>query len=147
MKTYLLTSTKWHGEIELRYDDDGLLVGYGDRAELDDAQFRWFLTNMPSSLNDLQLLVKSTKTGCLTEAPPEEITFDMFWQRYDGAVNSSRKRTLAKWQRMSRAEQVKAFRYVGKYFRSIPQGVRKKYAETYLNAELWNINHLNFQQK
>jgi hypothetical protein len=138
MKTYLLTSAKWPGEIELRYDGAGLLVGYDYRAELTAEQQRWFLTNMPRSLADLQALVKATKTGRLTEAPPEEVTFDMFWQQYDDATRSSRKRTLAKWQRMTRAEQVKAFRYVGRYFRSIPPGLGKKYAETYLNAELWN---------
>ena len=138
MKTYLLTSTKWRGEIELRYDDSGLLTVYDYRAELSADERRWFLTNMPRSLGDLQALVKSTKTGRLTEVPPEEITFEMFWQIYDDATNSSRKRTLAKWNRMAKAEQVKAFRYVRRYFNSIPANIRKKYAETYLNAELWN---------
>lgn len=138
MKTYLLTSAKWSGEIELRYDEAGLLTGYDYRAELTAEQQRWFLTNMPRSLGDLQALVKCTNTGRLTEVPPAEVTFDMFWQLYDDATNSSRKRTLAKWQRMTRAERVKAFSYVGRYFRSIPPNIRKKYAETYLNAELWN---------
>ena len=138
MRTYLLTSSKWSGEIELRYDDVGLLTGYDYRAELSADQQRWFLTNMPRSLGDLQRLVHYTKTGWLTEVPPEEVTFDMFWQLYDDASRSSRKRTLTKWQRMSKAEQVKAFKYVRTYFRSIPAGIGKKYAETYLNAELWN---------
>ena len=53
MRTYLLTSSKWSGEIELRYDDAGLLTGYDYRAELSADQQRWFLTNMPRSLGDL----------------------------------------------------------------------------------------------
>jgi len=68
----------------------------------------------------------------------QNITFDKFWNRYDDKLNSSKKKTQVKWNKMPAAEQAKAFRYIGKYFASIPSGTRKKYAETYLNAELWN---------
>jgi hypothetical protein len=70
--------------------------------------------------------------------PETEIDFDRFWKRYDDRVNSSRKRTLIKWNKMPKSEQIKAFYFVGKYFASLPPGIRKKYAETYLNDELWN---------
>lgn len=39
---------------------------------------------------------------------------------------------------MTSAEQGKAYRFIGRYIASLGQGIRQKYAETYLNAELWN---------
>jgi hypothetical protein len=62
----------------------------------------------------------------------------MFWKKYNDKERSSKKRTLAKWNKMSQVEQTKAYNYIQKYFNSIPNGVETKYAETYLNAELWN---------
>jgi hypothetical protein len=139
MKTYLLTSTKWAGEIELRYDDGGWLTGYDYRAELSEEQRAWFLNYMPRRLIDLQPMVKTTHTAKLTEMPEKEVTFGMFWERYDDAATSSRKRTLKKWEKMAKSEQIKAYRHIYTYFAAISRGnTRKKYAETYLNDELWN---------
>ena len=68
----------------------------------------------------------------------EEITFEMFWNRYNEKVRSSKKKAMITWKRLSRADQVKAFNHIRKYEQNIAPGVAKKYAETYLNAELWN---------
>jgi len=137
MTTYLLTSTKWSGEIELRYDDDGYLLSYDNRAGLDDRQRYWFLDNMPREVITLQNLVAAATTAKLTEVKVE-VTFELFWSRYDDKVNSSKKRAEAKWRQMSKGEQLRAYMHIPRYFANIPHGTRKKFAETYLNAELWN---------
>lgn len=138
MKTFLLTSEKWPGEIELRYGNDELLVGLDIRAELTDEQKRWFLWNMPRSLAGINEFVNLTATGKLTPLPDMEITFERFWERYNDKINSSKKKTRRVWDAMPKSEQTKAFFYISKYIASLPHGTRKKYAETYLNAELWN---------
>lgn len=81
--------------------------------------------------------MEGSKTGKLTEVTLN-ITFEMFWNRYDDKVLSSRRKTEARWNRMTKADQIKAFNFINRYEQNIPTGTRKKYAETYLNSEIWN---------
>ena len=137
MTTYLLTSDKWSGEVELIYNEQGYLVEFKNRSHMSDEQLRWFMNHTPNTISLLKALVANTSAK-ITLVPQTAITFAMFWERYDDRTNSSRKRTEAKWNRMNKSEQLKAYNYIGYYLANIPHGTRKKFAETYLNAELWN---------
>lgn len=138
MKRYLLTSTAWNGEIEITYNDLQLLMNLDlSRADLSEQQQIWFLRNMPRELAELQALMSKAASATLTELTGE-VTFDMFWGRYDEKVRSSKKKALKIWNRLSVKDREKAFNFIRKYENSIAPGVSKKYAETYLNAELWN---------
>jgi hypothetical protein len=132
----IITGERFSGEIIIENDQEGNLVLIDIReAGLSQTQLMWLWCDqsiscaLPKLLNDITVKVTTVK---------EEITFDMFWKKYNDKERSSKKRTLTKWNRMRESEQVKAFNYIPKYFQSIPSGVEKKYAETYLNAELWN---------
>jgi hypothetical protein len=137
MQTLLLTSTEFTGEVEFRYCPEGYLLYFENRAELDPHQRAWLLANLPGHVNALHKIKDKSKTLTLTQVK-KEITFDDFWHRYDHKAVSSKKKALAAWNRLSKANQLKAHWYIGRYFNSIPQGVAKKYAETYLNSEMWN---------
>lgn len=135
-KTYIITSEQIQGEVLASYDDKGWLVGIDfSSALMDDKHHAWLLNNMPKTIRDFDLWQKEGKKIKVEEFV---VDFDKFWIRYDDKLNSSKKRTRQKWDKMKPVEQEKAYRYIGKYFASIPYGTRKKYAETYLNAELWN---------
>jgi hypothetical protein len=135
---YLLTSNAWPGEIEIVYNDLQLLVSHDtSRADLSENQQLWFLKNLPRELCELQQLIDKSTSATLTEVK-DEITFDKFWIRYDEKLRSSKKKALKVWNRLSEADQIKAYKFISKYEQSIRDGVAKKYAETYLNAELWN---------
>jgi len=137
MKRYLLTSTAWNGEIEITYNDLHLLVNLDlSRADLSEQQQIWFLRNMPRELAELQALMNKAASATLTELG--EVTFEMFWIRYDETIRSSKKKALKIWNRLSAKDREKAFHFIRRYENSIASGVSKKYAETYLNAELWN---------
>lgn len=139
MKTYSITSEKIQGEILVSFDEQGGLMNVDmSGAVMSRQQKNWFLYNQPTTEERLFGLQRLSKWMKVMLVPEKEISFDMFWQRYDDKVNSSKKRTKAKWDKMTKSEQRKAYNYINKYFASIPQGTRKKYAETYLNAELWN---------
>ena len=138
MKLYSLTSTAFDGEVILEFDDAGNLVKYdASQANLSEKQQLWMLRKMPHHLAHISRILGDSATAKLTELR-QEITFEMFWNRYDEKLRSSKKRTMAKWNRMTRAAQIAAFNFIGKYENNIPNGVAKKYAESYLNAELWN---------
>ena len=139
MKRYSITSEKFAGEITAVFDDRRELVGLDmSGAEMTVQQKNWLMANKPSTEEKLFEMQRMSKWMKIVLIPESIVTFEMFWQRYDDKLNSSKKRTKQKWDKMKEAERIKAFNFIGRYFASIPQGTRKKYAETYLNAELWN---------
>ena len=134
MKIFQLTSQSFTGYIEFMFDDNTLLNSYAIHAELSESQQVYLLKNMPREIIELGKLKSSTVT--ITEID-QEVTFEMFWNRYDEKIRSSKKKALSGWNKMSKANQVRAFRFISKYESNILPGTAKKYAETYLNAELW----------
>jgi hypothetical protein len=135
MRIYHLTSIAFTGYVEFIFRDNDLLEKMEIHADLTDKQQIFLLKNMPRELVELGKL----KTANVTIMEIKlEITFDMFWKKYDDVISSSKKRTLAKWDKMTPADRARAYHYIARYFSNIPYGTRKKYAETYLNAELWN---------
>lgn len=135
MRTFHLTSTAFTGYVEFRFNQIGLLENMHIHADLTEKQQIFLLQNMPREVAELDRLKSPMAT--ITEVK-QEVTFEMFWERYDDKANSSKKRAIQKWNKMTPADRARAYWFIGKYFGSIPQGTRKKFAETYLNAELWN---------
>ena len=138
MKTqrFILTSYKFKGEITFEFTDMVLTKYETSAAELSDEQIVYFAKNLPRELAEVEEFL-SKSTSAKFEEIKQEVTFDMFWNRYDDKVNSSKKKTLIKWHKMSISMQIKAYNFIPKYFMAIPANPRKKFAETYLNAELW----------
>lgn len=135
---YSLTSTQFIGEVILSFDQQGYLVMY-DRssAEMSETQVAWLVDELPRRIEDLQKVLGSSKTAKLTEVS-QVIDFELFWDRYDEKIRSSRKRTLAKWNKLSKTDQIKAYKFISRYESHLLPGTAKKYASTYLNDELWN---------
>jgi len=122
----------------MTFNEDGLLSHYDARgAELSSTQLNFIAHKLPSHIEDIQRMIETTTTGRLTELP-SEVTFEMFWNRYGEKERSSKKKSLARWNRMSRTDQQKAYSFINRYELNLKPGIDKKYAETYLNAELWN---------
>ena len=65
-----------------------------------------------------------------------EVTFEMIWNRYDYKVG--KKEAMAKWSRMTRPEQWKAYNFVARYKSRKPDGQAQLYLASYLNKERWN---------
>ncbi|HPI31111.1 MAG TPA: hypothetical protein PLS26_11350 [Bacteroidales bacterium] len=138
MKHYQLTSNAFDGAVDLFFDDAGMLMKFDmTGASLSKKQQEWILRDMYPELNELKRQLSESGTAKITEVTTE-VTFEMFWDRYDDKINSSRKRTLQKWNRMTKTDQLRAYTYINRYLNNLPSGTRKKYAETYLNSELWN---------
>jgi hypothetical protein len=137
MKTFVFTSSAIEGEIEFRYNEDGTLIYFENRAILDKHQHGYLIRHFPFTIPELVRLSRNGKQSKLTEVEIE-ITFDMFWTRYDHKAVSSKKKSEAIWKRLSKADKQKAYHYIYRYFQSLPAGVAKKYTETYLNSSIWN---------
>lgn len=137
MRSFILTSPLMSGEVEFRFDEKGYLQGYDNRAVLTPEQQEWLLMRLPKTLEGIKVILSQSKGAKLTEVT-KEVNFDMFWDRYDEKLLSSRKKALQIWEKMSARNRQAAYNYVYNYFASLPQGVRKKYAETYLRSEIWD---------
>lgn len=138
MKHYQLTSVAFDGAVDMFFDDAGTLLKLDiTGAILSKKQQEWILREMYPELSELKRQLSESGTAKITEVTTE-VTFEMFWDRYDDKINSSRKRTMQKWNRMTKTDQLRAYNYINRYLNNLPSGTRKKYAETYLNSELWN---------
>ena len=136
-RVFSLISRAFTGEVFFEFRN-GLLARFDmSGAELNDQQHATLVRNLPRTPDEAKAFMEKSRNAIFTEIA-QVVTFDMFWKQYDDKFNSSRKKTEIKWNKMPVTEQLKAFRHINRYFSSIPQGTRKKYAETYLNAELWN---------
>ena len=135
---YALTSTVWTGEILITYNKESLLINLDiSNANLSVQQHVWFLKNMPRELLELENFVKTSNTVTLVQVELE-VSFEMFWNKYNEKLRSSKKKSQVTWNRLPKAEQMKAYNYIRRYEQNIPGGVLKKYAETYLHSEIWN---------
>jgi hypothetical protein len=138
MRTFLITADFFSGEIEFTYSDEGYLTSFNaSRATLSEKQHQFIIKRLPQHVSEVAEKLGSISDVRLNEVI-NKVTFNTFWNRYNEKVRSSKKKAELKWMRMSQGERNKAYYFISKYEASIPQGVPKKYAETYLNAELWN---------
>lgn len=138
MRRFILTSDAFTGEVEFIFNDSGLLESFTTgTAQLSEPQQIFILKELPRELSEVQKVIAKSVSAKLTEVS-QEVTFEMFWNRYDEKTRSSRKTAETVWKRMSEKNRNKAYWFIPKYISSILPGVHKKYAETYLRQELWN---------
>ncbi len=137
MKKYSITSSVFTGEVVLGFNDTTGAFEMIDfsASQVSFKQKEYVLHHLPATAQNINSLKTSNST--ITELV-EVVTFELFWNSYDDKLSSSKKRTQTKWNKMTERDRCEAYRYLPKYFANIPSGTRKKYAETYLNSELWN---------
>ena len=137
MRKFELTSPAFEGCVTYGFDDttDRLVMVDMSSVPLSAELWNCIWSNLPATSKAMGKV--KGRTGVITELV-EDITFDMFWQRYDDNARSSTVKTQRAWDKMPEREQVKAYQFIPRYFQSIPPGVCKKYATTYLSDQLWN---------
>ena len=133
MKTFVLINEQIPGKIFLHEDNCGKVRCDFTKSDATAPQQTFILQHAELGMVELNRVL--TGNSKLVEL---SATFEMFWHRYDDKLNSSKKRSETKWNKMSKIEQQRAYDHIPKYFNNIPYGTRRKFAETYLNAELWN---------
>ena len=137
MRKFELTSPAFEGCVTYGFDDttDRLVMVDMSSVPLSAELWNCIWSNLPATSKAIGKV--KGRTGVITELV-EDITFEMFWKRYDDKARSSKVKTQRAWDKMPEREQVKAYQFIPRYFQSIPPGVCKKYATTYLSDQLWN---------
>ena len=136
MKSFAITSAKFSGDITYTYDNDGYLQSFINNADLSQEQRVYILKKLPLTQDEIKDLMGNTPSLNIVEIP-FKVSFEQFWDKYDDKIRSSKKKSLQKWSKMTDTDMVKAYLFIEKYNRN-RGNADKKYAETYLNSELWN---------
>lgn len=139
-RSFLVTTGQSPEGIVYHYTNDGLLYGIDIKQKDMPEQNRQNVLNQAHILLDnfLAWATHITKKGKAEIVELEmKISFEMFWNKYDDKLRSSKKKTEKIWNKLTEPNQIKAYYYINTYNRNRGTA-EKKYAETYLNAELWN---------
>jgi hypothetical protein len=138
MKTFTFTAASFEGEVIIEFNDFGVLQKFDSSgANMSAEQQKFLLTKLPIYVDDVKRVLLKSPTAVFTEID-QQVSFEQFWNRYDEKIRSSRKRAEKVWKRLSKTDRLKAYRFITKYEQTLYPGTAKKYAETYLNAEMWN---------
>lgn len=136
MVTVIMTSDAIDGQVSFEYNENGYLAAMIIDAYLTIAQMNFLSANLPWLQTQIESLKNKTKKATFV-VTDREITFDMFWNRYNDKSRSSKKKTETQWDKLSKTDQVKAYMYIPVYLNN-KGAAEKKYATTYLSDELWN---------
>lgn len=136
MVTVIMTSEHIEGQVSFEYNEIGQLAVLKIDAALTEKQQAFISANIPWHQSHIEALKANTKKATFV-VMDREITFEMFWNRYNDKSRSSKKKTEALWNKLSKTDQVKAYMYIPVYLKN-KGAAEKKYATTYLSDELWN---------
>lgn len=133
MKKYI--ASKGDFNVHFGFNAEGLLVAMQLPEDLTEASQLWLMRNMPICEEDLKHFAKLSKM--VVSEQITEITFDDFYKQY--AVKEARQKAEKSWERLSKAERIKAFKYIP-VLRSKCNlsGIAMPYPATYLNNKRWN---------
>lgn len=133
---HIVTSKAFDGEIEFRYDDFGLCF-YENRAAMSSLQLIHLFKNFPVGVNQLEGLLKSSKTLTLTRLSIV-MEFTIFWEAYAYKVGK-KARAEKIWKALNDSDRVLAIEAIKPYDRwlSSKHNLEKVYPETYLSQRRW----------
>jgi hypothetical protein len=138
MKSYILTSTKFEGELYFEYHSNGFLKAFKNDSAMSLEQLAHLQRHFPMGSGDILDLAKSSQN--LTLKPlPTDLSFERFWEMYNWKEFSSKATSRKVWDKLTEAERVAVLEHIPHYEAQLKKqpGIAKKYAETYLRSGNW----------
>lgn len=136
MKRFLITSPKFSGQAEIFYNSDGVLC----RIDCTDTNMTAIMVHHfknAVSAHLMELSQKFSSDTVIVEAE-YEVSFDMFWKKYNKKVNKSR--CILLWSKLNKSMQVQAFFGIDAYNKFLKkEGEWRKPVdpENYLRNKYW----------
>ncbi len=135
MKRFLITSPRYEGEAVLYFNADGLLQKIDcSFTNMDAATIGHFKKAAPVNMDDL---TKAFLHPTIVVESEYQISFDMFWKKYDHKFNRPRAEQL--YNRLSKTEKVLAYFGLDKYHKYLRKNPlqAKLHPDTYLRNKAW----------
>ena len=135
MRTFIATKHDQPWVITFKFNDAELLIGFELPEDWTEEKVKWIMDRMPLNITELEPFSRISKLKI--EEQITEVTFDYFYNPY--AVKEARQKAEKSWERLSKAERIKAFKYIP-VLRSKCNlsGIAMPYPATYLNNKRWN---------
>jgi hypothetical protein len=134
-KSYILTSTKFEGEIELVYDEREQISAFEIRTELTHQQLINFFGKFPITIADIKYLEQSPVITILEV--PEDLSFERFWSEWCGK-QANRERAKVLYDKMPKKDKVRCIWSLKAYKRYIDRNsnwYNPQYPDSYLSAK------------
>lgn len=135
MKRYLLTSTKFTGTAEIWFNGLDILCRIDTtQTDMDIDTVTAFKKAVPPSFN--LLAGRFTSETTIVEATID-ITFEMFWDKYNKKIN--KERAVALWKKLTTTDKVLAYYGIEQYdnYLRLQSWRTKADPETYLKQKYW----------
>jgi len=136
---FSVTSQKMPEGVIYTYSKAGQLLGFEIKEQsINTSIVESVVKNLHVHINSFIEWAKliSSKNDVTVVELTQEVTFEMFWNKYNDKQRSSRKRSLKLWEKLSDEDRVMAFYFINTYLR-VKGNAEKKYCETYLAAQQW----------
>lgn len=139
MRRLILTSPVITGQVEIIYNDNELIevIDFSKTAPTAAGVRKGLLERLARfpQFADAEQIVTGTQ-GILVEADLE-VTFDMFWKKYDKKINKAR--AIKLWDKLSKTDQVKAYYGIDAYDKYLQKESWRSKAdpENYLRNRYW----------
>ena len=140
-KSYILTSLKFEGEIELFYDERDHISAFEIRTELTIEQLTKFFGKFPITIADINFFEQSP--GVTILEVPEDLSFDKFWSEWCGKV-ANKDRTKALWDKMPKKNRVRCMWSLKAYKRYVDRNsnwYNPQYPDSYISGK--KLGYLN----
>jgi len=114
------------------FDNEGLIERFENHATLDMKQWHWLHDNFPFTFDGLERM--KGKTGQIEE--DIEITFDLFWDKYDHKHGKVKARE--KWNKLDDNARYRAIQFIPRYTQQCnADRIAKLYPQGYLSQRRW----------
>ncbi|WP_155297345.1 hypothetical protein [Spirosoma aerolatum] len=138
-KRYSITSTSFEGELSFCYNEEGILTGFFNDADLSIDHLNYFHKNFPVVEKLLEAMAGNSSTLTI-RLTTQEVTFDQFWDAYGMKID--KQDAIKAWEKMSEEDRIQAFERIPSYnyFLAIRKNQEKMYPATYLRGK-WDNDY------
>ena len=136
-KRYSITSTAFEGELTFTYNEQGVLTGFFNDANLAEEHLQFLHSYFPVLESFLERMAGKSKSMTI-RLTTQEVTFDQFWDAY--GLKADRQDAMKAWEKMSQAGRMLAFERIPQYnyYLSMRPNQNKLYPATYLRGKFQN---------
>lgn len=134
MRRFLITSQKFGGQAEVIYNDADVLCKIDCiDTDMNAVTIRHFKAAVGADIASIGVLLPN----CVIVEADYEVSFEMFWKKYNKKINKSRCTLL--WNKMNKTMQVQAFFGIDAYDKYLKKESWRSKAdpETYLRNRYW----------
>lgn len=140
MRKFILSHEVYEGEVELVYNNDGLIKKYSDHADTDATQIEFILRTAPVHVKDFKQWAE--KGGFAYTEIKEAPTFELFWSLWP-EKKANKKPALKLWKGLSERDKQRIIDVMPAMKRYVQRNPTKfpKYPDSWIRQGLYENDY------